>query len=303
MTDVPGSQYAPDIVPRGQQVRWFTKNLSRKADITSITLESFDNSVAPTFVAITAEAGDVVKTAAAASSAPTASAQPKAQSFDWGQGVRTLLVGGGSSHDFQRWFRLADLATLQESKGFSAHYTEQYADVPSALQQIDVLCWSANQPQKDTGLRKAIMDFADTGKGLVLLHAGNWRLWNDWPEWNRILAGGGSQSHDRYGEFEVTSIDASHPVMKGVPASFRISDELYHHKQDADGAAAHPLATGRNLATGKTYPVVWITKHPKARIVNITLGHDGLSHDHPAYKALLKNALAWAAGKPVAAAQ
>ena len=38
-------------------------------------------------------------------------------------------------------------------------------------------------------------------------------------------------------------------------------------------------------------------KHPKARIVCITLGHDGKAHEHPAYKTLLQNSLAWAARK------
>jgi len=57
------------------------------------------------------------------------------------------------------------------------------------------------------------------------------------------------------------------------------------------------LATGKNLTDGKTYPVVWITKHPNARIVCITLGHDAKAHELPAFKAILRNSLKWAAGK------
>ena len=40
-----------------------------------------------------------------------------------------------------------------------------------------------------------------------------------------------------------------------------------------------------------------MVKHPKARIVGITLGHDARAHDLPAYQTLLKNAVQWAAGK------
>jgi len=29
----------------------------------------------------------------------------------------------------------------------------------------------------------------------------------------------------------------------------------------------------------------------------VTLGHDGKAHDHPAFKSILQNSLAWAAGK------
>ncbi|MHB8523132.1 MAG: PVC-type heme-binding CxxCH protein [Limisphaerales bacterium] len=52
--DVPGSEAVPDLV-RGGQVRWFSKPLKHQAVIQEITLESFDNAVAPTLVAITAE--------------------------------------------------------------------------------------------------------------------------------------------------------------------------------------------------------------------------------------------------------
>jgi len=36
---------------------------------------------------------------------------------------------------------------------------------------------------------------------------------------------------------------------------------------------------------------VWITSHPKARIVGITLGHDQRVHDHEAFRTLLVNAV------------
>jgi putative membrane-bound dehydrogenase-like protein len=52
--NVPGSQPVPGLVKSGQ-VRWFTKPLQRAAEIKSISLESFDNHVAPTLVALTAE--------------------------------------------------------------------------------------------------------------------------------------------------------------------------------------------------------------------------------------------------------
>lgn len=292
MSDVPGSAYLKGVVSGGSQVRWFTKGLKQRAEIAKVILESYDNVIAPTFVAITAEAGD---------GKPVAAPVVREAALEWGTGIHTLLVGGGSSHDFNRWFNLADLATLKATPGIDAQYTERYAQVIPALKQIDVLGWSANQPQKDPVLRQALLDYAASGKGLVLIHPGNWYIWNDWPEWNRILVGGGARSHDRYGEFEVTVTDPDHPLMKGVPTTFRLSDELYHMEIDPKATPIQVLATGRNLATGKTWPLVWVTKHPQARIVNITLGHDGLSHDIPAYKQLLKNAVIWAANKPQSA--
>ena len=52
--EVPGSRPAADLVTDGQ-VRWFSYIPRRAAEIKTITLESFDNAIAPTFVALTAQ--------------------------------------------------------------------------------------------------------------------------------------------------------------------------------------------------------------------------------------------------------
>jgi type 1 glutamine amidotransferase len=38
---------------------------------------------------------------------------------------------------------------------------------------------------------------------------------------------------------------------------------------------------------------VWITSHPQARIVGISLGHDERTHDLAPFKTLLANAVTW----------
>jgi len=211
--------------------------------------------------------------------------------------TRVLIVGGGSSHDFDRWFNQEDSKTLSISGKATVRYTDKTDEILPALRDLDVLYLSNNQPMTNLALRKAIFDFADAGKGLLLVHPALWYNWADWPEYNRALVGGGARSHDKYGEFEVTVDAPDHALMAGVPKTFKISDELYHFQRDEQGAAIQVLATGKNLATGKTYPVVWVTKHPKARIVCITLGHDGAAHESDAYKTILQNASKWAAGK------
>lgn len=211
--------------------------------------------------------------------------------------ILTLIVGGGSSHDFGRWFNMADMATLNATDRAEVRYTEKPDTLVADLDRLHVIYLSNNQPMTNAELRKKIFAHADAGKGLMLVHPALWYNWKDWPEYNRVLVGGGSRSHDKYGEFEVTVTAPDHPLMKGVPATFKITDELYHFEKDPQGSEIEVLATGKNLATGKTYPVVWVTKHPKSRIVCITLGHDGQSHDHPAYKAMLQNSLLWVAKK------
>jgi putative heme-binding domain-containing protein len=277
--NVPGSKEVPGIVRHGQ-VRWFTKALHHSGVIQRLTLESFDNSVAPTFVAITAELGDAKDNPA-----------PVVEKFQWKKHPRVLIVGGGASHDFNRWFNEADSATL--SVNTSVNYTEDISRIDSALKDIDALYLCNNQPMTDATLRKNIFAFADAGKPLLLTHPALWYNWNDWPEYNRVLVGGGARGHEKYGEFEVTVTESGHPIMQGVPKTFRISDELYQFADDPNGTPIQVLATGKSLVTGKVYPVVWITKHPKTKIVCITLGHDAAAHDLPAYKTILQNAVDW----------
>ncbi len=280
--DVPGSKKLEGVVTSGQ-MRWFSKDLKRYEPISRVTIESYNNFVVPTFVAITAETS-------APGTAPQASAAPAPKSD-----ARTLIVGGGSSHDFARWFNEADVATLKAA-GIVADYTSDTSTVKDRLKDIDVLYLSNNQPFADAETRNAIMAFADSGKGLMLIHPALWYNWANWKEYNTKLIGGGSHGHDKFGEFEVTVDATDHPIMKGVPKGFKITDELYHHEKEPDGATITVLATGRNAA-GESWPVVWITKHDKARIVCVTLGHDGQAHNHPAYQKLLVNIQQYVAGK------
>lgn len=210
--------------------------------------------------------------------------------------IRTLIVGGGSSHDFDRWYKQADVETLEEKGLATVTYTDNTDSIIHYLPNIDVLYLSNNQPIDDPKVREAIFDFVDAGNGLVLGHAALWYNWSDWPEYNRQLVSGGSRGHDPYGAFNVTITKTKHPVTKGVKA-FTLKDELYYYKPDPAGPGIEVLATASADGSNETFPSVFVVKHDKGRIVGLALGHDAESHNLPAYQTLLKNAVKWAAGK------
>jgi len=209
--------------------------------------------------------------------------------------IRVLLVGGGEHHDYNRWFNAADSALLTATGKATAAYREPQELTTAEVKDSDVLVISANKAFPDAAVRDAIFAHAHAGKGLVLLHPGLWYNWKDWAEYNRVLAGGGSRGHDRYGEFEVIATEPAHPLMKGVPATFRISDELYWFEPDPNGTAVQILATAHSRQKNQAYPQVFIVRHPETRIVGLTLGHDGRAHEHPAFQQLLRNAVFWVA--------
>jgi putative membrane-bound dehydrogenase-like protein len=271
--EVPGSKLVPNLVTNGQ-VRWFSLTPSRKDPIHHLTLESPDREQAPVFFALTAEVGEPRKESGHAAPVP-AFTKP------------VLVVGGGSSHDFDKWWKGADAALLD------ADYTADTGAIAGA--SVKLLYLANNQPIADPAARKAVFAHVDAGKGLLVGHAAAWYNWKDWPEYNRELVAGGSRGHEKFQDFEVKVVDAAHPVMAGVPAGFTIKDELYRFEKDAAGPEIQVLAKGVSIETGKEWPVVWVVKHPARRIVVNTLGHAGEAHGHAAYQAILKNTAGWLA--------
>ena len=321
--NVPLSVDAGDFTRRGQ-VRYFAINLGKRAALAKIVLESFDNDIVPCTVALTVGSEPAPTTVPSASQAPSSVAAtsngggqttgpkeggkgdaplPETKPIAWAAGKRkVLIIAGGSSHDFGKFFGEIDGATLRAA-GFSVNYTEDRDQATAELRHADVAVISVNRQFFDTpDYRKALFDFAAAGKGLVMLHPGTWYAFPAWPELNASIVGGGARGHDRIAKFSVNAVQPAHPIMKGVPASFDVEDELYYlnaepEKIPAGAARMEVLAeTSPSVKFKKPHPAVWTTAHPTARIVGITLGHDERVHDHPAFKTLLVNAVTWAAG-------
>ena len=295
--DVPGSKALPQFTRGAGQIRWHTVELKPGAGVVeTLSLESYDNEVAPTLFSITAEIGGAPR-AGAKPAAPDAAAAPAVKSappvLQWNKGLKVLLIGGGASHDYNRWFNLADVAMLNASGRISANYLEPQDVSVTSVHEADVLVISANKAFPEAAVRDAITAHATAGKGLVLLHPGLWYNWPNWAAYNKELAGGGARGHDRYGPFDVTVTAPKHPILKGVPGTFGISDELYYFEPDASGTPIEVLATATSQSKNKTFPQVFVVKHPKTRIAGITLGHDGVAHSLDAYQKILRNSIYW----------
>jgi putative membrane-bound dehydrogenase-like protein len=337
--DVPGSADAGDFTGRGQ-LRYFAINLSKKAALSKITLESYDSDVVPVTAAITASEEPVNGSGRQSAPAPATPAAAPAQSpaaqpaspaaaqaptaapgqsgpkeggkgdaplpatkpIAWGPGkAKVLVIGGGSSHNFGAFFGGTDVETLKAA-GYSVNYTEDRDQAAAELRNADVAVISVNRQFFDTPeYRKAVFDFAAAGKGLIMLHPGAWYGYANWPELNAKIVGGGARGHDRIARFTVNAVKADHPVMKGVPATFEVEDELYYMNAEADKIppGTSPIEvlaqTSPSVRYKQPHPSVWVTQHANARIVGIALGHDERVHDLAPFKTLLTNAVTWAA--------
>ena len=205
--------------------------------------------------------------------------------------LRVLLAGSGSSHDFPKYFLTADAETLKAGGGVDVAATPNLAEALALLPQADVLVFSGNhddwgKPEFQSLLNK----IADSGKGLVFLHAAAWDH-AKWGEYNSRFIGGATKSHGK-GEFTVTIKEPGHPVMKGVPATFSITDESY--RSEFEKTAKYKVLA-ENSHEGKTHASVWVMEDAKTKVVDITLGHAEEAHANPAFQTILKNAVNWVA--------
>jgi putative heme-binding domain-containing protein len=323
--EVPGSAFVEGVVNRGQ-LRRITLPVANAAPITKLLLESLDNGVTAVVAAITADiAGEGPKPVKGApvsreekkpgAGAASAETGPKeggkgdgplvpVTPVQWEAGkTKVLVIGGGSSHNFAKFFGETDVATLKAA-GFTVHYTEDRDQAAAELANADVAVISVNRKFFDTAVyRKALFDFAAAGKGIIMLHPGTWYGFGGWPELNAQIVGGGARGHDRIHPFEVKAVKGDHPIMAGVPASFTVEDELYYVNAEADKI---PAGTAKITVLAETspsdkykagHPSVWVTEHAKAKVVGIALGHDARVHDLKAYQQILTNAVKWASGK------
>ncbi|MBE2284254.1 MAG: ThuA domain-containing protein [Prosthecobacter sp.] len=324
--EVPGSKGIEGLAD-GQEPRLLTLELTKKAVAKTLILESpAGNKTPPVIIAVTADIegkGPERRTnfqvrprntpPAGKTNVDVRSTGPKeggkgdgplvpAAPVQWEAGkTRILVIGGGSSHNFKDFFGTTDVATLKAA-GFTVHYTEDRDQAAAELANADAAIISVNRKFFDTGAyRKALFDFAAAGKGIVMLHPGTWYGFSGWPELNAQIVGGGARGHDKIHPFDVKALKADHPVMKDVPASFNVEDELYYVNAEGTPEGTAPIEvlaeTSNSDKYQKPHPSVWITKHPKAKIVGIALGHDARTHDLKPYQQLLINAAKWTSGK------
>jgi type 1 glutamine amidotransferase len=165
-----------------------------------------------------------------------------------------------------------------------------------------------------------------SGKGAVAMHhalAG----WAEWPEWHEWLGG---QFHYQPGPHGLDSgyrhdityearVIADHPVTRGLPASFPVTDELY--LCPIDEAALTPLARAEGFAftTGNFYSaaqavagamfsnagwehppgsncIAWESRKCPAPLIYLQCGDGPATYANPHVRQMLRQALAYTSG-------
>jgi hypothetical protein len=221
-------------------------------------------------------------------------ASPAGQGPPGGAPLRVLVVTGG--HDYPTSFY-----TLFEQPGIAwDHETTSEAAYRRDLRpRYDVLVLYDMPATVSPAGRANLQAFAESGKGIVVLHHALCSH-NDW-DWYRDLVGaryqveaqpGRPASTYRHDETIPVAVAAAHPITRGVTLA-EIDDETYRGMWLAPTntvllRTSHPRADP---------PLAWISGYSRSRVVAIQPGHGREAHLHPGYRALVRNAIAWAGGR------
>jgi type 1 glutamine amidotransferase len=155
--------------------------------------------------------------------------------------------------------------------------------------------------------QEAVQKFVDGGKGWVGIHAagltGKDFVGKDkvYWQWFEDLMGGVVYSpHPAFQKGTVVVEDRNHPITKGLPERFEISDEWYEFDK-SPRPNVHVLATAdeksykQNKPMGD-HPIIWT--NPKfRRMVYIGIGHDVSMCSDPNFTKLVTNSVLWANSK------
>ena len=209
--------------------------------------------------------------------------------------LRVRVGTGGHPHDtaFYQLFATMDFTTT-----IDGHPSLYAGDL---RRRNDVLVLYDMVQIAGTGQRQRLREFAEAGKGVVILHHA-FCSFTDWDWYRDELMGGAYRFTDAPGKPKSTYAHdlsvvvkkvADHPVVKGLPAEFTVVDELYKNTTILPSNQVL-LATEHKAGDG---PLVWISPYKKSNVVVILLGHDHQVHLDANYQRLVRNAIQWAGGR------
>lgn len=193
-----------------------------------------------------------------------------------------------------------------------------------AIDPLDGLAPTYVMPPED--VRENFLSLVERGHGFVFLHH-SIAAWPAWPEYAELVGGkflykpGSVRGEDfpdsgyRHDISHTLSVESSHPVTDGLPASFQMKDELYlSHvfsddvipllSSDYDYAAenfysAQEAVQGRLYSReGWTHPpgqglVAWARRQGRSPIVYLQCGDGPETYADPNFRKLLANAIGW----------
>ncbi|MGE3818150.1 MAG: PVC-type heme-binding CxxCH protein [Isosphaeraceae bacterium] len=203
--------------------------------------------------------------------------------------IKVLFLGDKGHH--RPADRARQIIPVLGDRGISITYTENPNDLnPKTLGQYDALLLYANIDRIEPDQEKALLDYVAGGGGFVPLHCASYCFRN--APAVVALIGAQFQRHGT-GEFDTQTVDADHPITRGL-TPFRTWDETYVHTLH-DEKDRHVLQT--RAEGDQAEPWTWVKTHGKGRVFYTAYGHDGRTWGVPGFHDLVERGIRWASNR------
>jgi type 1 glutamine amidotransferase len=190
---------------------------------------------------------------------------------------------------------------------------------PSSISQFDAICFnnSLGVLFDDAELRKSLLDFIESGKGLVGIHDAiatfvQYPKYDQWPEFGRMIGGTENGGHPWNGESMTMRVeDPGNPINAAfLGKDFQIADQAFQLQEPVLRDRLHVLLS---IDAGKTglapnrrilpvrqqdmdFPMSWIRRQGKGRVFYLGLGHSAQVFWNPPILAHLLAGIQYALG-------
>ena len=209
--------------------------------------------------------------------------------------IRALLITGGHEHDvgfysiFDSYKDTVQITVSSSAIAFARDIRDKY-DV--------LITYDFSRDLDETG-KKNLRDFLESGKGVVVLHHALLD-YQGWAWWYQEVVGGsyrlapdGKHPTSTVKMGELMSITPQNHAITAGMGPFQLTDETYKRMWISPDVT--PLLTTDNPNSDST--IAWVSAYPKSKVVYIQLGHGHGSWDHPAFRAIVQNAILWSADR------
>jgi type 1 glutamine amidotransferase len=226
--------------------------------------------------------------------------------------IKVLIITGDHGHDWKKTTPfLKDLLT---KAGMMVDVTETPANdlTPSNLAKYDAFLLNYKDQKKSPPEtrwsdenKKAFAEAVGSGKGLLVYHHASSAFTSGSAvdrQFEEVIAGGWRKqgNHGKRHVFDVTNRNRNHPIMKGMPAEFKHSnDELYQNSVlPPDILVLATAYSDKSLDpknSDKHEPILWVAHYGKGRVCENVLGHDVDAMQSPGFQTLLIRGVEWVA--------